>query len=251
MQPRTSSASEHDPQAQITAYWDLRSETYDGSDDGGLGSAPHREAWAAELQEILPSPPGEVVDVGAGTGFLAILLSQLGHTVRGYDLSEGMMGRTRAKVAGLANPPSFAVGDAHDPPEPPSSADLVTCRYLMWTLPDPPRALAAWKRILRPDGRLLVIDGLWWAGAEPPSAENVEEHLARFPRTYDAAMQAQLPLMLTESVIPMIQVIEAAGFDVLKLIRLVRVEAVEQRLTPERYGKQPRYAIVARPKPGA
>jgi len=64
-------------------------------------------------------------------------------------------------------------------------------------------------------------------------------------------MQAQLPLMLTDSVIPMIQVIEAAGFDVLKLIRLLLVEAVEQRLTPERYGKQPRYAIVARPKAGA
>jgi ubiquinone/menaquinone biosynthesis C-methylase UbiE len=240
-------ASEGNTQARITAYWDERGRSYDGAAGGGLHSPPHHRAWIEELRDLLPPPPGSVVDVGTGTGFLAILLSELGYDVRGYDLSEGMMAQARAKVAGLANPPRFAVGDAHDPPVQPESADLVTCRYLMWTLPDPARALAAWKRLLRPDGRLVVVDGLWWAGQEAPSAENVEDHLKKFALAYDTSLREYLPLMLTESVVPLIQVIEAAGFDVLKLNRLVRVEEVERELTSERHKWQPKYGIVARP----
>ena len=48
--------------------------------------------------------------------------------------------------------------------------------------------------------------------------------LKTFALAYDTSLQEQLPLMLTKSVVPLIQINEAAGFDVLKLDRLVRVK---------------------------
>ena len=55
------------------------------------------------VARLLPSPPPRVLDVGAGTGFLAILLARNGYLVSALDLSEGMLGRLKAKAddAGL------------------------------------------------------------------------------------------------------------------------------------------------------
>lgn len=122
-------------------------------------------AWRA----ILPAPPANALDLGTGTGFLALLLAELGHDVLGVDIAEGMIAIARQQAATLPRPPRFVVGNAGTPPVPPAGVEIVVSRQLLWTLPDPPGALRNWHRALRPGGRSVVIDGLWGRRRGPPT----------------------------------------------------------------------------------
>jgi SAM-dependent methyltransferase len=52
------------------------------------------------------------------------------------------------------------VGDASDPPARAGrSFDVILARHLLWTLPDPQGALRRWVSLLRPGGRLVLIEG--------------------------------------------------------------------------------------------
>jgi protein-L-isoaspartate O-methyltransferase len=57
------------------------------------------------LRPLLPPPPADILDVGTGTGFLALLLAELGHRVSGIDLSEGMLVRVRRSLRCIGQPP--------------------------------------------------------------------------------------------------------------------------------------------------
>jgi SAM-dependent methyltransferase len=64
--------------------------------------------------------------------------------------------REKAAVAGVRIP--FELGDAEDLSMADESFDVVHARHLMWTLPNPRRALAEWRRVLRPGGLLLITE---------------------------------------------------------------------------------------------
>src|SRR5699024_3527067 len=107
-----------------------------------------------------------VFDAGTGSGYFAFILANLGFEVLGCDISEEMINIARRVAADRTNPdqmcPEFVVGDAMKPPADPASFDAITSRYLMWTLPDPLRALINWKRLLKPGGTLALIDAPWF-----------------------------------------------------------------------------------------
>ena len=65
----------------------------------------------------------------------------------------------------------LAHGDAADPPFGPSSADVVLCRHVLWSLDDRDAVVARWIRLLRPGGRLVLIEGSWATGVGLPAAE--------------------------------------------------------------------------------
>jgi ubiquinone/menaquinone biosynthesis C-methylase UbiE len=147
------------------AYWDAQAAGFDDEPDHGLGDPATREAWRQLLAAHLPMPPSDVVDLGCGTGTLSVLLAEAGHRVRGTDLSPAMVERARAKAAGAGLEVGFEVGDAAAPPYDAASADVVLCRHVLWALPDPSAALARWMTLLRPGGRLVLVEGLWSTGA--------------------------------------------------------------------------------------
>ena len=64
----------------------------------------------------------------------------------------------------------FLQGDAAVPPYPEASCDVVLARHVLWALPDPGAALDRWVRLLRPGGRLVLVEGRWSTGAELPAA---------------------------------------------------------------------------------
>ncbi len=146
------------------AYWDGQAATFDDEPDHGLGDPATREAWRRLLAAHLPVAPTDVVDLGCGTGTLATLLAEAGHRVRGTDLSPAMLERAVAKAAAAGLDVAFEVGDAATPPYDAGSADVVLCRHVLWAVPDPAAALARWVGLLRPGGRLVLVEGRWHTG---------------------------------------------------------------------------------------
>lgn len=80
-----------------------------------------------------------------------------------------MVELARAKLAG--RDAAFLVGDAARPPVGEQRFDVVLGRHVLWALPDPGRVLRRWWGLLRPGGRLVLVEGVW--GAVGISAEVV------------------------------------------------------------------------------
>lgn len=91
----------------------------------------------------------------------AALLAGAGHRVTGVDLSPRMVERARAKLKAAGLDGHFLVGDAAAPPTGDARFDVVLCRHLLWTLPDPGAALRQWIRRLRRGGTLVLVEGRW------------------------------------------------------------------------------------------
>ncbi|MFC9847173.1 class I SAM-dependent methyltransferase [Streptomyces sp. NPDC060223] len=139
--------------------WDAESVTFDEEPDHGLRDPDVREAWAARLRTWLPERAADVLDLGCGTGSLSLLASGWGHRVTGVDSSARMVDLARAKLAGRDT--VFLVGDAATPPVGEQLFDALLCRHVLWTLPDPGRVLRHWCGLLRPGGRLVLVEGVW------------------------------------------------------------------------------------------
>ncbi|MFF1452462.1 class I SAM-dependent methyltransferase [Streptomyces sp. NPDC058274] len=139
--------------------WEAESASFDEEPDHGLRDPVVREAWAARMRDWLPERSSDVLDLGCGTGSLSLLASERGHRVTGVDLSPAMIGLARAKLAG--RDAVFLVGDAAAPPVGEERFDVVLVRHVLWTLPDPGRVLRHWRGLLRPGGRLVLVEGVW------------------------------------------------------------------------------------------
>ncbi|MFD5950966.1 class I SAM-dependent methyltransferase [Streptomyces collinus] len=143
--------------------WDAEAASFDEEPDHGLRDPEVRRAWAGRLRDWLPARAGDVLDLGCGTGSLSLLASEQGHRVTGVDLSAAMVTLAREKLAG--RDAVFLVGDAAAPPVGEQRFDAVLVRHVLWALPDPGRALRHWCGLLRPDGRLVLIEGVWGSAA--------------------------------------------------------------------------------------
>ncbi|MER5599219.1 class I SAM-dependent methyltransferase [Streptomyces sp. NPDC002265] len=147
--------------------WDAQAATFDDEPDHGLRDPRVRDAWARRLRDWLPARPGDVLDLGCGTGSLSLLAAEQGHRVTGVDRSPAMVDLARRKLTG--RDAAFLVGDAAAPPVGERRFDTVLVRHLLWALPDPGRALRHWRDLLRPagspdgtgGGRLVLVEGVW------------------------------------------------------------------------------------------
>lgn len=118
----------------------------------GTGSWYRRQALLrAGLQ-----PGMQVVDVGMGTGLVSReILKITGEPQRlvGVDPSPGMMGQAQ-----FDQPVECRVGRAEDIPVPAGSADFVVMGYALRHIADFAAAAAEFRRVLKPGGRLLVLE---------------------------------------------------------------------------------------------
>lgn len=203
----------------IAGYWDLRSGSY------GHSTVPRKDEEKAIWKRCLAPLMGEreisrVLDVGAGTGFLSLILNEMGLDVTGLDLSMGMLSQAKESCLQQKRDLGLCLGDAESLPFLPSSFDLLTSRHLLWTLPDPVRAVAEWMRVLRPGGRIIAIDGNWFDPAPMKRASRwMSGHLSRFrgnrnpvsfSRFYEP-IEKQLPLFKTSRPDRCQNLFEAAG----------------------------------------
>jgi ubiquinone/menaquinone biosynthesis C-methylase UbiE len=112
--------------------------------------AGHR-AWACTRAR------GDTLEVAVGTG-LNLPLYDRGVRLTGIDLSPEMLdiARRRADETGLD--PDLREADAHELPFAEATFDSVVCTYSLCNIPDPHRAVGEMKRVLRPGGRLVLVD---------------------------------------------------------------------------------------------
>lgn len=153
----------------IAAHWDERAATFDDEVDHRLVVPATRAAWSRWLSTWLPAPPARVADLGCGTGSLAVLLAARGYAVAASDIAPEMVERARHKADAAGVAIEVAVADAASPQLPARSTDVVLVRHLAWTLPDPHAAIPTWASLLRPRGRLVMVEGRWGTAvqAEP------------------------------------------------------------------------------------
>jgi len=237
---------------RIQRWWDADASVYDDAAGHAMSDPIEAAAWRRVLERTLPAAPAEVLDVGTGTGSLALLTAELGHTVTGVDLSEGMLARARDKASRAGHSVSFVQGRAEQPP--PGRFDAIVERHVLWTIPEPVEALGAWRAVTRPGGRLILLEGSW--GGEGPfvaiadRVTQLVERLQGADEHHHAAYPDDLPLPLqgATSPAPYLAAVEAAGWTRVRLARLRDVEWANARRQPWPLGwlsHRPRYAIIA------
>lgn len=105
-----------------------------------------------------------VADIGTGTGVLALELAALGLDVVGIDRSGGMLDAAREKWRAVeARAPgsvTFRDGDAHALPLDDASVDAAFAHMVLHSLEHPERAVAEMARVVRPGGRVILVDFL-------------------------------------------------------------------------------------------
>jgi demethylmenaquinone methyltransferase/2-methoxy-6-polyprenyl-1,4-benzoquinol methylase len=148
--------------ARVRGVFDSVAGKYDLMND--LMSAGLHRLWKrfALLQTGL-RPGGRALDVASGTGDLgAGLARQVGPSGLAVltDINREMLGRGRDRLldAGLCGNVAFVIANAECLPFPDRSFDCVTIGFGLRNVTDKPAALASMRRVLRPGGRLLVLE---------------------------------------------------------------------------------------------
>jgi demethylmenaquinone methyltransferase/2-methoxy-6-polyprenyl-1,4-benzoquinol methylase len=128
-----------------------------------LLSAGMDRRWRDRAIEALSLPPGSrIVDVCTGTGDLAIAATRLVAPVSviGVDFSGEMLRRAMSKLReqSLSGTIKLVRGDATRIPLPDASCDAATIGFGIRNVAEPERALGELARVLRPGGRLAILE---------------------------------------------------------------------------------------------
>lgn len=148
--------------ARVRAVFDSVAGNYDLMNDlmsGGL----HRLWKRFALAQTGLRPGQRALDVASGTGDLgAGLARQVGKDGLAVltDINREMLSRGRDRLIdrGIASNVAFVLANAETLPFPDRSFDCVTIGFGLRNVTDKPAALASMRRVLRPGGRLLVLE---------------------------------------------------------------------------------------------
>jgi demethylmenaquinone methyltransferase/2-methoxy-6-polyprenyl-1,4-benzoquinol methylase len=197
-----------DKARKVRAVFDSVADKYDVMND--LMSVGVHRLWKRYTLAQTGLRPGQrALDVAGGTGDIAAGLARQvedGGLVVLSDINESMLGvgRDRLLDKGLLRNVRFTLADAECLPFADESFDCVTIAFGLRNVTDKPAALASMRRVLRPGGRLLILEFskptapglkpvydmysfsvLPWLGAriagDPDSYRYLAESIRRFP----------------------------------------------------------------------
>ena len=175
----------------VRQHWNRRAADFDLEASHGLLTDAQARAWRRLVADLAGAVPLDVLDIGCGTGFLSLLFAAERHRVTGVDVAPTMLARAREKAAARGLAISFIEADVETLDLPAASQDLIVERHVIWTLPHPEIALDAWRRLLRPGGRLILIEGHWGPDERREEYNQIHDRLPLFggqPETEMAAL---------------------------------------------------------------
>ena len=153
---------------EIHDYWTNRARGYSEYNQQEMADA-RRTMWRDKLLSLLGEAfperePGEIniLDVGTGPGFFAILLAEAGYQVTAIDYTEEMLKEAQQNAGGLAECIVWKTGDAQALDVENNCFDVVVTRNVTWNLPRPDLAYKEWLRVLKPGGVLYNFDADWY-----------------------------------------------------------------------------------------
>jgi ubiquinone/menaquinone biosynthesis C-methylase UbiE len=184
----------------VRAHWSARAADFDSGSTHGLLNDAQRAAWHTRVTAWGRDRALDVLDVGCGTGFLALQFAALGHRTSGVDVAEPMLALARTKAAAAHLSVRFDTGDAEALPYPDASFDLVIERHVIWTLPAPEVALREWTRVLRSGGRVVLVEGDWRRGSVNPDYAGIFEALPLYGGRPSSELRERVTLAGFQSV---------------------------------------------------
>lgn len=156
---------------RVKNYWTARSHDFGTVRKNELESDMGKR-WLEEIEHHLPKGKLDILDVGTGTGFFAILLARLGHRVTGIDLTPAMIAESRALAGSMGLDIDFRQMNAQELSFEEERFDVVISRNLTWTLPEPQKAYSQWYRVLKKGGVLLNYDADYAENVRSESTQN-------------------------------------------------------------------------------
>jgi ubiquinone/menaquinone biosynthesis C-methylase UbiE len=167
-------------------YWDKKSRSYDRE-----MRFMERMLFGDSRQWACSQASGEVLEVAVGTG---LNLAAYPPDVRltGIDLSDQMLDIARTRAAELGREVELRQGDAHALPFDDATFDTVVCTFGLCAIPDIDTALDEMARVLRPGGKLILVDHIESSSRiargvqrtlEVVTVPMASEHFLRRPRT--------------------------------------------------------------------
>jgi ArsR family transcriptional regulator len=166
----------------------------------------------ALLSLVRPDHGGRLLDIGTGTGRVLELLAPRVSQATGVDASKSMLALARARLAG----PDFAhcavrLADMYRLPLANDTYDIVVLQMVLHHAEDPGLVLAEAARVLRPGGRLLLIDlaahdhqdltvrlAHRWAGFSDDTIDQLFAGL-RLDRVAPIVIDGQLPMRIWQA----------------------------------------------------
>ncbi|MEV0675049.1 class I SAM-dependent methyltransferase [Actinosynnema sp. NPDC050436] len=139
-------------QEKWRSYWDKSAAGYD--DEMKFWD---RLLYAGQREWVCERAVGEVLEVAIGTG-LNLPLYPDDVKLTGIDISDGMLEAARLRADDLGREVDLRKGDAHQLPFEDNSFDTVVCTLSMCAIPDVDRSVREIHRVLRPGGRLVMVD---------------------------------------------------------------------------------------------
>jgi ubiquinone/menaquinone biosynthesis C-methylase UbiE len=207
---------------RLRRYWDKQAPKYDKQ------VAFFERVWFGDgRQWVCSQATGDVLEVAIGTGRNLSFYPQ-GIRLTGIDFSPAMLEVARRQADQLGRQVDLRLGDAEALDLPDATFNTVVCTLSLCTIADERRAIAEMKRVLRPGGRLLLLDHV--AGA-PRWLRALQWLLEVATRRATGEHQRRRPLLQ----------VQAEGFEIERRERskLGTVERLVARKPPEHTGAPP------------
>lgn len=119
------------------------------------------QAWRRRVMRLVAQEPVDhLLDVATGTADLALMAARQVPQVTGADISEGMLayGREKVKKAGVEGRVRLVKADAADLPFPEATFDAITIAFGVRNFEDLERGIRGMLQVLKPGGRLFVLE---------------------------------------------------------------------------------------------